>query len=370
MMKITAGLGRIDDYEDYVRAGADELFAGYVPAEWLLSAGAWEPLNRREVNFVNVQLGTQSELEILADMVRACGVPVTLTINSPFYSPERYPMILEIMERCRNLGFSSFIIADPVLLCRIRGAGLTGLDLHLSGEAGAVNRYAVSFAREHGVSRIIFPRKTDIDEMASVIRAEREREPDHPMSFEAFAMNEMCHYDGAWCMSLHCDAFSPACRLPCRLVPAGNANRKNAKPVCWIAQKGQKPLDAQRGQDGQKGRDMQKGQRMQPPRCDAEDQTGNMTQSNAAPGIEAVPGASGCGLCALYSLREAGVTHLKVVSRGEESAEAVEDIRALRTALDILENSADRESYISEMKRTVFPRGCGRKCYYPDLSGN
>ncbi len=30
-MKITAGLGSIDEYERFVQAGADEFFCGYVP---------------------------------------------------------------------------------------------------------------------------------------------------------------------------------------------------------------------------------------------------------------------------------------------------------------------------------------------------
>lgn len=33
-MKITAGLGSVDDYVRYVKAGADELFCGYVPFSW------------------------------------------------------------------------------------------------------------------------------------------------------------------------------------------------------------------------------------------------------------------------------------------------------------------------------------------------
>lgn len=33
-MKITAGLGSIDEYVRYVEAGADEFFCGYVPYEW------------------------------------------------------------------------------------------------------------------------------------------------------------------------------------------------------------------------------------------------------------------------------------------------------------------------------------------------
>ena len=37
-MKITAGLGSVDDYIRYVKAGADELFCGYVPFEQERSA--------------------------------------------------------------------------------------------------------------------------------------------------------------------------------------------------------------------------------------------------------------------------------------------------------------------------------------------
>ena len=34
-MKITAGLGALKDYDRLVAAGADELFAGFVPLDWL-----------------------------------------------------------------------------------------------------------------------------------------------------------------------------------------------------------------------------------------------------------------------------------------------------------------------------------------------
>lgn len=64
-MKITSGLGSIDDYPRYVRAGADELFCGYVPFSWSEKYGTVLPLNRREVLNYNVQIGSFSELEIL-----------------------------------------------------------------------------------------------------------------------------------------------------------------------------------------------------------------------------------------------------------------------------------------------------------------
>ena len=69
-MKITAGLGSIDEYERFVQAGADEFFCGYVPFSWAEKYGTVMPLNRREVLCYNVQLGAYSELEILSHMVK------------------------------------------------------------------------------------------------------------------------------------------------------------------------------------------------------------------------------------------------------------------------------------------------------------
>ena len=46
-MKITAGLGSIDEYERFAQAGADEFFCGYVPFSWAEKYGTVMPLNRR-----------------------------------------------------------------------------------------------------------------------------------------------------------------------------------------------------------------------------------------------------------------------------------------------------------------------------------
>ena len=42
-MKITAGLGSVEEYERFVRAGADEFFSGYVPYEWAKKYGTVMP---------------------------------------------------------------------------------------------------------------------------------------------------------------------------------------------------------------------------------------------------------------------------------------------------------------------------------------
>lgn len=73
-------LGSVDDYIRYVKAGADELFCGYVPFSWAEKYGTVMALNRREVLSYNVQIGSYSELEILSEMVRRYQKPVHLIL--------------------------------------------------------------------------------------------------------------------------------------------------------------------------------------------------------------------------------------------------------------------------------------------------
>ena len=89
-MKIVAGLGSVDEYIPYVQEGADELFCGYVPYNWIKKYGTVLPLNRREVLAYNVQLGSFSELEILSAMIRKYRKPVHIAMNSLYYIPEQY----------------------------------------------------------------------------------------------------------------------------------------------------------------------------------------------------------------------------------------------------------------------------------------
>ncbi len=172
-MKITAGLGSIDEYERFVQAGADEFFCGYVPFSWAERYGTVMPLNRREVFCYNVQLGAYSELEILSRMVEKYKKPVHLTFNSLYYLPEQYPEITEIIKQCMELGFRSYIIADPALLVYLKNRGIS-CEIHLSGETGEVNSEMVKMFRRFPLKRIIFHRKNTFQDMQSVITAERE----------------------------------------------------------------------------------------------------------------------------------------------------------------------------------------------------
>lgn len=324
-MKIVAGLGSIDEYETFVKAGADEFFCGYVPFSWAEKYGVIHPLNRREVLFYNVQIGSMSELQILKKMVDYYGKPVKLTFNSIYYTGEQYPVIAEIITQCMAAGFENFIIADPALMLYLRQQKIN-CGIHLSGETAEVNRGMLEQMLPFGIRRVIFHRKNSLEDMQSCIK-----EADFPHEYEAFILNELCHFSGAFCNSLHCDELTHLCRVPYEL---GNLHKKEETDA---AQKDVAETDRIQGKEG-KGLPL--------------DEDGYLT------------GSTGCGLCALYRMKQVGITHLKLVGRGNYTVFMEKDIRQLRKALDILEKSDNELQYQRKMKASLFPDGCSQNCYY------
>ena len=339
-MKITAGLGSIDDYPRYVRAGADELFCGYVPFSWSEKYGTVLPLNRREVLNYNVQIGSFSELEILANMVQKYQKPVHLTFNSLYYRPEQYEEIARIIQQCRSIGFESYILADPALLVYLRKEKID-CEVHLSGDLGTVNSAMTEvFAKEYP-KRIIFQRKNTISEMRAVIQhitAQKEaarKEWTYPTEFEAFALNELCQFSGAFCNSLHCDEMGYLCRVPYWKKPVSLSESKLEK------QEKNRP-----------------GENISISEWDSASELMNPVSEDGY-----LCGATGCGLCTLKQLSDAGITHLKLVGRGNYTNFMERDIRNLRRMLEILEDPSTEEEYIRAMKAELFPNGCSHMCY-------
>ena len=317
VMKIVAGLGSLDEYIRFCDAGADEFFAGYVPYEWNKKYGTVLPLNRREVLCSNVQLGAFSELEILAAMVKKYGKPVHLTFNALYYIPEQYPEIAKIIRQCMELGFQSYILADPALICYLRREHID-CEIHLSGENAEVNSRMFSVFQRQKIRRLIFHRKNSFDDMKRVVQA------GHGEEFEAFVLNELCHFTGAFCNSLHCDEMGYLCRVPYRLGPVKGGD----------------------SMADQSGSALEGAEQL------LYDEDGYLC------------GFTGCGLCALYQLQQAGITHLKLVGRGNYTDFMERDIRNLRKALEILEQSDSEEEYQKKMKQTLFSKGCSGNCYY------
>lgn len=317
MMRIVAGLGSIDEYIPYVQAGADEFFCGYVPLSWNEKYGALQPLNRREVMNVNVQLGALEELKTLRNMIDCKGVPIKLTFNSLFYSGDQYAEIADIINECMNIGYKTFIIADPALVVYLRQQGLNECIIHLSGEMSEMNSLFINSMSKYGINRVIFHRKNSIADMKSCIEKCCNTIPE----YEAFVLNEMCQFTGAYCNSLHCDEMCHLCLVPYEL---GNVDGRHPKKTCAVDEIMSESVD------------------------------------------KYLTGETGCGLCALYKLKAAGITHLKVVGRGNYIEYEKRDIAQLKKALCVLEENYEygENAYIGQMKKEIFEEKCSGTCYY------
>lgn len=290
MLKMTVGMGSIDDYIDYVKAGADEVFCGYVTDAMLEKYGMLPAVNRREVYYYPVQIGGRNELEILAQMVQVYHVPVTITLNNIFYHRKQYDLLDELVQDCLDCGFDHFIVADDVLLERLQNKPVA---VHLSGEHGEFNAYTLDALPK--VSRVIFPRSMDWRYACDVM--------DDKHQYEAFLLNEKCHFFGAYCQSLHCDEMRHLC-----LVDYAGKKEKNMN--------------------------------------------------------DEVIGSGGCGLCALWRLAHLGIQYFKIVGRGEDREAMLADIQAVKKAFMIEEAAASEAEYIQMMKEALFPEGCSHNCYY------
>lgn len=329
-MKIVAGLGCIDDYVRLAKAGADEFFCGYVPYEWTKKYGVMLPLNRREVLYYNVQIGTLEDLKILRRLVDRYQVPVKITFNSLFYLEEQYELIAKLIRQCMEIGFDTFIIADVALLFYLREQRIP-CKVHLSGEMSEVNHSMMKVMNQFQISRYIFHRKNTIEDMKSCI----EQNGKQGMEYEAFVLNEWCHFTGGFCNSLHCDELVHLCKVPYQMA---KLNSREGKFDELIAAMQQEKLMSQ----------------------DNDSDTEDWEDSRD----DYLTGATGCGLCALRRLKDAGVTHLKLVGRGNYVDYMERDIRQLKKAIKLCEQSQSSTGYVDDMKKELFGHGCSEVCYY------
>ena len=74
-------------------------------------------------------------------------------------------------------------------------------------------------------------------------------------------------------------------------------------------------------------------------------------------------------MCALPQLEAAGITHLKLVGRGNYVEDMIRDIRNLKAALGALEENRREEKetgrYIDQLNKKIFDgQPCGKNCIY------
>ncbi|CAA7611381.1 Peptidase U32 [Candidatus Terasakiella magnetica] len=328
-MKIVAPISRVEEAEPMIRAGADELYCGIVPADWterFRSAG----VNRRA-------FGNFSRYEDLAEVIRIAadaGGTVSLVMNAQHYAEAQMEALGDLAERFARLGGHALIVGDIGLLARLARQGLP-LRLHASSLLACRNSETAGLLGELGASRVVFPRDLTLAEIAGIAGANPGQE------FEAFILNDGCVFEEGNCHTIH---------LPGRL----------GGPICLDRY----VIDYGRA-DG---------------RAPGPDELAALAVNDAAyeewlwyrfscgfAVTEAGYPFGPCGLCALPALAAGGVGAVKIAGREGAVERKLKSVEMVRATLDRLERPiAELTDFARALRHRPDLCGTGYMCYYRD----
>lgn len=308
-----------------MEAGAGEFYSGIIPIEWLKTYNMAAPINRREWLLSSCNICTYMEMKILSKMVQEYKIPVKITLNSHYYIPEQYKLLLDIMERLIDIGFDTFIISDLAFIMHLREKNVK-CKIHLSGETEVINHLSMNFIEKYNITRYVFPRKITLNSMKEVIESfgKSERE------FEAFVLNSFCQYSGGLCNSIHCDYLPTTCWLPNKTVLKNEAHDMFKNTTRTLK---------------------------------AIDRTVSLSKGKASIQKDYIFANSGCGICCINDLKMIGIEYLKVVGRGHELANLIEDVSAVKKITqDFVVCGKTKEDVIKEYHKEQ----CPERCYYTE----
>ncbi|MFQ5654812.1 MAG: peptidase U32 family protein [Planctomycetota bacterium] len=331
-MKLLAPIRSIEELDMLVGCGAEELYCGVFPEEWLKRFGGAVWVNRRPPRSGN--LGSLTELRELARQASRLGIPLHVTLNSPHYGLAVEKAVLELATECREAGVSALILADPGIIARLLEQDPSWA-IHVSSVAAVLNSMSARFFRSLGVRRIILPRSLTLPEIDRIAGAVPEVE------LEAFLLNDSCAFEEGFCHTTHHPAVGAYCTALAGLQhfvesAGGELDETRRRHIAdtllayhrWISERNL---------------------------C-------GPTQGNGQP--VPVP----CALCAIPTLARSGIAAVKIVGREIGLGRKAVSVSLVRAILDRHRAGATPEE-LSSLARKMRgdPTGCasGIHCYYP-----
>ena len=314
-MRVISPVDNLKETAGLLDAGADELYGGFVPPEWVERYSLLASINQR--TFADAQISEAGELAEIINLVHAAGKTFALTLNAPFYSDDQLPLLLDYVDAMVDLGVDGLILADLGLLRLLRGRHV-GVELHASTMAHISSSGALRFYAGQGITRAILERHLTVAEMCAIAGAVPE------VRCDAFLLVGKCPNTEGLCTFHH---VSPEriwpCEIPYRIEPL-----KLPSPVLTAAMARQESWSA-------------------------------------------TDRRHGCGLCAIPLLLKGGIDGLKLVGRGAPAAQKIRNLLLTREFLSLAETVDDFEEYRRQARiahRRRFGAGCHQNiCYYPEL---
>jgi U32 family peptidase len=331
-MKITAPISRIDEIVPMAAAGANELYCGVVPREWIarFNTGA---VNRRY--FGNLE--SMEQLGQAVDIAHQNGTALLLVLNAQQYGSAHQGALVELARAFHGYGGDAVIVADIGLIARLR-QDVPALAIHVSSVAACRNSAGVGFYRGLGARRVILPRDVSLEEIETIAAG------CSPVEIEAFVLNDGCVFEEGACHSIH---------LPAR----------QGGPIC-IDKRPFVYRDAQ-------GQSVSPGMSRKLRDNDADYQRwlwyrfgcGFTTSANGYPW-------GPCGLCAIARLAAAGVASIKIAGREGATERKLKSVEMVRAVLDRVRAGATGEAaadFAVSMRQAADHCRSGYMCYYPEV---
>jgi putative protease len=324
MLKITAPFRKKKEVIPLIEAGADELYCGYLPAQW-----------QRKYT------GLEFERK---------GLNAYLTLNG-LYVGQQYSLLLKIIKDLKQVDFDGYIIADVGLLLTLRDNGFKK-QIHISTGGTAFNREAVGFYRDLGASRIVLDRQVTLESMRQLSAAS----PD--IEFEVFILHTLCVYIDGFCTFLHLSNVKPFAgnkgntQRVRRNIPFGMMSTYDLSSqgdACTL----QYSVRARRIEGRQKC-----ARQIQP-----------VFYKSLTDGLE-------CGACALYDIAKTNITSVKIVGRQGSVEVRLKSVKFIRQSLGFLRENKEiaKKDFLAKVQGIYRSQGTdpkkecrGNNCYHPEV---
>lgn len=331
-MKIVAPISRLTEIAAIAEAGANELYCGVLPREWVGTFKAANA-NRRPTG----NLASLDELAQAVESTHAHQCTLSLVLNAQNYSADRSSAAVRMADTFLAMGGDALIVSDIGLIHAL-ARQLPGARIHVSSVATCRNASGARLYRELGARRVIFPRDVTIDE-ATGIAAEV---PD--IEFETFVLNDGCVFEEGACNTIH---------LPGRL----------GGPIC---------LDSYTYEyHHRNGRPLS--ERLKAQLADNDAEYRKWLWYRFSCGFTTTPDAmpyGPCGLCAIPHFLRGRISAVKIAGREGPTKRKVASVRMVKRILDACTAGND-DAAVCSMAQNLRPSvehcATGYMCYYPEV---
>jgi U32 family peptidase len=314
-MRIISPVDHLEEAEQLLDAGADELYGGIATSVW--SSGCSRPISINQRTFDTARIDGLEELKAIVALVLNRNKAFSLTLNAPFYTDVQIELLTELVDEAVAVGISNVILADLGLMRQLRRA-FPGLGLHLSSMAHLTNSLAAREYAAQGCQRLALERQLNVKEISCII----EKCPG--MEFEVF-MLVGCGPNTAELSSSHhssADEIWP-CELPYDVTPVEDSVTDRL--------------------------------------AEAIDRQVSLVRSDRR---------HACGLCAIPHLQNSGVKGLKLFGRGTSTAEKLANIQLVREYVALAAEKLDPADFSARARQSQLARfghPCSpNTCCYPE----